>query len=292
MNNNINLYGGARGRLFGDNGFRLFFVGVLNYNLSKTHALITRGLNSISISITNDIEEIYTDPPPTYLHFTILDIEFNSKYIKKNKLLNKLYGPIFDIKERKHWKVNPELGVVATDIFQKIYNEKTYKLIASKFILIGTSDDIDKKFIALKYLFNFSITELRTELYKFINSYINIEPTIIPEETSSEYGNYFIYKSLQDNIYAIHENYHGIDNWLPHLSLFKMDTLKKVNKPLYDIIITIYNDLKSKNEDVEIINDEINKIFIDIFKKSIDEYFTIELLNIDIPGSILNISVS
>ena len=286
-----------------DNGKTIYFIANL-LETSDVNILLKRFLEILNIPI-----DIISNKK---LHFTILEIEFNNDYARKYNIFNNIYGPVFDKETHKYWNINTNLSSDTTTLFKDFYSSQhTVTLLFDSFKILGSSDNIDNKFITLVFKNNFPINDFRekihtdiiqskikTQIVKSIpgssegkilklpvsSTDIDASAQAVPAQAvpaqAVPYKEYYIYKSVNDeDIYAVPEYYYGPDIWIPHISLVKISELKDNNRELYDNII--------KNKDNPII---INKIFIDILIKN---KIPIDILNqIKFSTSIKEIEVS
>jgi len=183
--------------------------------------LFRSGINLAIILDTNPYSKVYKaiterrylfdlkPKPVEHPHLTLHMINFNAKhpYVKKND---------FEIiKEMK-------------DFTKECYNEilKDYKLKATDYVILGKPQDPT---FAVSYELNFKnhITQFRLCLYDKIAELIGLQDHksfkkgLVHELQNDKKA--FIY-STKDGmpLYGIHEYYHGVSNWEPHISLFKL----------------------------------------------------------------------
>ena len=145
--------------------------------------------------------------PNEHPHLTLHMINFNAKhpYIQKYGIINKM-----------------------KEFTKECYNEilRGYKLKATDYVILGKPQDPT---LAISYELNFEnrITQFRLCLYDKIAQLIGLE-----DHTSFKKGlvhqlqndkKAFIYSTSSGiPLYGIHEYYHGVSHWEPHISLFKL----------------------------------------------------------------------
>ena len=173
--------------------------------------------------------------PNEHPHLTLHMINFNYKhpFIKEFNILKEI-----------------------KDYSKKCYHEilKGYKLKPKKFDLLGKPQDPT---YVIKYKLNYPdrITKFRLCLYAKIADLIGLK-----DHTSFKKG--LVYK-LENNkkafvystpdgmpLYAIHEYYHGVNNWEPHISIFKLkekqlSTVQEIGKKLFNV--SDYSKIDRKN---------------------------------------------
>ena len=183
--------------------------------------LFRSGINLAIILDTNSYSRVYKSlterrdlfdlkpKPDEHPHLTLHMINFNAKHplIKKN-----------DFEILKKMK----------DFTKKCYNKilRGYKLKATDYVILGKPQDPT---FAVNYELNFKkrITYFRLCLYNKIAKLIGLKDhksfkkgMIHELENKKEV---YVYSTLDGMpLYGIHEYYHGVSNWEPHISLFKL----------------------------------------------------------------------
>jgi len=147
--------------------------------------------------------------PDEHPHLTLHMINFNAKhpYVKQNG---------FEIIEKMK------------EFTKECYNEilRGYKLKATDYVILGKPQDPT---FAVSYELNFKnrITQFRLCLYDKLAEFVGLK-----DHTSFKKGlvhqlqnekKVFVYSTSDEKpLYGIHEYYHGVSHWEPHISLFKL----------------------------------------------------------------------
>jgi hypothetical protein len=287
---NLNLFDGLENNFTGGGGDK-FYKKPDGDNNTKTVFFTAIIKKDIAKPIEDFIKIlIKKDSISKPLHFTILEIHFNSGFFhdgKKQIRDNTIYGKKFDPEPdptKKATKINNDFTTEINKIFIEKYRQNKLILKARSCNIFGKSPEIDNKYIAIYFdVIDNSISPFRTDIHKLIAQYLNIPSTLpISHYSESHFGkrpqtreeldkDFFRYRNSDNTIdaYATPGYYHGKDYWLPHISLFKIGDLKATNIELYESILG--------NQDNEvIINDIFKRLFNAHLKRSIEDYHNFE----------------